>query len=193
MQLALFLSWCCCLHGCALGTGFLYQFPASTLQHNYPEQSSGSPGNGFGSRRESTILPFQLLVGVISSQRGIVFVSADGQDSGFLLSTSQWSEEAKHMERECLMKAVQAKVYYERYLFNALVSLHSHTDGLVPGAERLGDGDPEGVPELPLARTLCQLSEEIPIPLLDQVSLISCFQMKTAKNKDDISQSQKAG
>ncbi|NXL14704.1 COQA1 protein, partial [Setophaga kirtlandii] len=51
MQLALFLSWCCCLHGCALGTGFLYQFPASTLQHNYPEQSSGSPGSGYASRR----------------------------------------------------------------------------------------------------------------------------------------------
>ncbi|XP_030916456.1 collagen alpha-1(XXVI) chain isoform X4 [Geospiza fortis] len=51
MQLALFLSWCCCLHGCALGTGFLYQFPASTLQHNCPEQSSGSPGSGFASRR----------------------------------------------------------------------------------------------------------------------------------------------
>ncbi|NXK81757.1 COQA1 protein, partial [Amazona guildingii] len=51
MQLALFLSWCCCLHGCALGTGFLYQFPASALQHNYPEQSSGSPGSGFASRR----------------------------------------------------------------------------------------------------------------------------------------------
>ncbi|NXH61115.1 COQA1 protein, partial [Rhabdornis inornatus] len=51
MRLALFLSWCCCLHGCALGTGFLYQFPASTLQHNYPEQSSGSPGSGFASRR----------------------------------------------------------------------------------------------------------------------------------------------
>ncbi|NWR61781.1 COQA1 protein, partial [Bucorvus abyssinicus] len=51
MRFALFLSWCCCLHGCALGTGFLYQFPASTLQHNYPEQSSGSPGSGFASRR----------------------------------------------------------------------------------------------------------------------------------------------
>uniref|UniRef100_A0A8C2TA66 Collagen type XXVI alpha 1 chain n=1 Tax=Coturnix japonica TaxID=93934 RepID=A0A8C2TA66_COTJA len=51
MHFALFLSWCCCLHGCALGTGFLYQFPASTLQHNYPEQSSGSPGSGFASRR----------------------------------------------------------------------------------------------------------------------------------------------
>uniref|UniRef100_A0A8B9SN90 Collagen type XXVI alpha 1 chain n=1 Tax=Anas platyrhynchos TaxID=8839 RepID=A0A8B9SN90_ANAPL len=51
MRFALFLSWCCCLHGCALGTGFLYQFPASSLQHNYPEQSSGSPGSGFASRR----------------------------------------------------------------------------------------------------------------------------------------------
>uniref|UniRef100_A0A8B9QJH5 Collagen type XXVI alpha 1 chain n=1 Tax=Apteryx owenii TaxID=8824 RepID=A0A8B9QJH5_APTOW len=51
MRFALFLSWCCCLHGCALGTGFLYQFPTSTLQHNYPEQSSGSPGSGFASRR----------------------------------------------------------------------------------------------------------------------------------------------
>ncbi|NWX86651.1 COQA1 protein, partial [Nothoprocta ornata] len=51
MRFALLLSWCCCLHGCALGTGFLYQFPTSTLQHNYPEQSSGSPGSGFASRR----------------------------------------------------------------------------------------------------------------------------------------------
>ncbi|XP_009676407.1 collagen alpha-1(XXVI) chain isoform X5 [Struthio camelus] len=51
MRFALFLSWCCCLHGCVLGTGFLYQFPASTLQHNYPEQNSGSPGSGFASRR----------------------------------------------------------------------------------------------------------------------------------------------
>jgi len=51
MQFALFLSWCCCLHGWVLGTGFLYQFPASTLQHNYPEQNSGSPGSGFASRR----------------------------------------------------------------------------------------------------------------------------------------------
>ncbi|XP_035756508.1 collagen alpha-1(XXVI) chain [Egretta garzetta] len=50
MQFAFFLSWCCCLHGCALGTGFLYQFPASTLQHNYPEQSSGSPGNCYSPR-----------------------------------------------------------------------------------------------------------------------------------------------
>ncbi|NWS71560.1 COQA1 protein, partial [Crotophaga sulcirostris] len=51
MRFALLLSWCCCLQGCALGTGFLYQFPASTLQHNYPEQSSGSPGSGFATRR----------------------------------------------------------------------------------------------------------------------------------------------
>ncbi|XP_026528133.1 collagen alpha-1(XXVI) chain [Notechis scutatus] len=45
--------WCsCCLWGCAFGTGFLYQFPASTLQHNYPEQSSGGPaGNAFANRR----------------------------------------------------------------------------------------------------------------------------------------------
>uniref|UniRef100_A0A8C3XKK4 Collagen type XXVI alpha 1 chain n=1 Tax=Chelydra serpentina TaxID=8475 RepID=A0A8C3XKK4_CHESE len=51
MDLALFLPWWCCFYGCTLGTGFLYQFPASTLQHNYPEQSSGSPGSGFATRR----------------------------------------------------------------------------------------------------------------------------------------------
>ncbi|XP_048375165.1 collagen alpha-1(XXVI) chain [Sphaerodactylus townsendi] len=55
MYLTLFLSWCCCcgcFWGCSFGTGFLYQFPASTLQHNYPEQSSGGPaGNGFTNRR----------------------------------------------------------------------------------------------------------------------------------------------
>ncbi|XP_034276776.1 collagen alpha-1(XXVI) chain isoform X2 [Pantherophis guttatus] len=46
--------WCsCCLWRCSFGTGFLYQFPASTLQHNYPEQSSGGPaaGNAFANRR----------------------------------------------------------------------------------------------------------------------------------------------
>ncbi|KAK9412430.1 collagen alpha-1XXVI chain [Crotalus adamanteus] len=45
--------WCsCCLWGGSFGTGFLYQFPASTLQHNYPEQSSGgSAGNAFANRR----------------------------------------------------------------------------------------------------------------------------------------------
>uniref|UniRef100_A0A8C7DUQ8 Collagen type XXVI alpha 1 chain n=1 Tax=Naja naja TaxID=35670 RepID=A0A8C7DUQ8_NAJNA len=49
----LLFFWCsCCLWGCAFGTGFLYQFPASTLQHNYPEQSSGGPaGNAFANRR----------------------------------------------------------------------------------------------------------------------------------------------
>ncbi|XP_067393939.1 collagen alpha-1(XXVI) chain isoform X2 [Emydura macquarii macquarii] len=51
MKLALFLSWWCCFYGCTLGTGFLYQFPASALQHNYPEQSSGSQGSGFTNRR----------------------------------------------------------------------------------------------------------------------------------------------
>ncbi|XP_053223882.1 collagen alpha-1(XXVI) chain isoform X2 [Podarcis raffonei] len=53
MPLAFF--WCCfCFSfwGCTLGTGFLYQFPASALQHNYPEPSSGGPsGNGFANRR----------------------------------------------------------------------------------------------------------------------------------------------
>ncbi|XP_058020369.1 collagen alpha-1(XXVI) chain isoform X1 [Ahaetulla prasina] len=45
--------WCsCCLWGCSFGTGFLYPFPASTLQHNYPEQNSGGPaGNAFANRR----------------------------------------------------------------------------------------------------------------------------------------------
>ncbi|KAM9117502.1 collagen alpha-1(XXVI) chain isoform 1-T1 [Pangshura tecta] len=51
MNRALFSLWCCCFYGCTVGTGFLYQFPASTLQHNYPEQSSGSPGSGFANRR----------------------------------------------------------------------------------------------------------------------------------------------
>ncbi|XP_007421636.1 collagen alpha-1(XXVI) chain [Python bivittatus] len=45
--------WCsCCLWGCTFATGFLYQFPASTLPHNYPEQSPGGPsGNAFANRR----------------------------------------------------------------------------------------------------------------------------------------------
>ncbi|XP_053864461.1 collagen alpha-1(XXVI) chain isoform X1 [Malaclemys terrapin pileata] len=51
MNQALFSLWFCCFYGCTVGTGFLYQFPASTLQHNYPEQSSGSPGSGFANRR----------------------------------------------------------------------------------------------------------------------------------------------
>uniref|UniRef100_A0A8C3IXJ5 Collagen type XXVI alpha 1 chain n=1 Tax=Chrysemys picta bellii TaxID=8478 RepID=A0A8C3IXJ5_CHRPI len=51
MNRALFSLWFCCFYGCTVGTGFLYQFPASTLQHNYPEQSSGSPGSGFANRR----------------------------------------------------------------------------------------------------------------------------------------------
>uniref|UniRef100_A0A8D0H3C9 Collagen type XXVI alpha 1 chain n=1 Tax=Sphenodon punctatus TaxID=8508 RepID=A0A8D0H3C9_SPHPU len=52
MKLVFFLPWWCCFCGCTLGTGFLYQFPASALQHNYPEQSSGgSQSNGFTNRR----------------------------------------------------------------------------------------------------------------------------------------------
>ncbi|KFV71593.1 hypothetical protein N307_06857, partial [Dryobates pubescens] len=41
----------------------------------------------------------------------------------------------------------------------ALVSLHSHQDSVLPGAERLRDSDPESLPELPLARALCQPGE----------------------------------
>ncbi|XP_057385014.1 collagen alpha-1(XXVI) chain isoform X1 [Balaenoptera acutorostrata] len=53
MKLALLLPWaCCCLCGSALAAGFLYPFPAAALQrHGYPEQGSGSPGSGYGSRR----------------------------------------------------------------------------------------------------------------------------------------------
>lgn len=53
MKLVLLLPWaCCCLCGSALATGFLYPFPAAALQqHGYPEQSAGSPGNSYSSRR----------------------------------------------------------------------------------------------------------------------------------------------
>ncbi|XP_061461402.1 collagen alpha-1(XXVI) chain isoform X2 [Rhineura floridana] len=50
-----FFWWCCCFcgfWGCTFETGFLYQYPASALQHNYPEQSpGGASGNGFANRR----------------------------------------------------------------------------------------------------------------------------------------------
>ncbi|KAK2537557.1 hypothetical protein Q9233_002861 [Columba guinea] len=77
MRFALFLSWCCCLHGCALGTGFLYQFPASTLQHNYPEQNSGSPGSGFASRRLINTLNTQaerVLQGLVFIELGLMWL-----------------------------------------------------------------------------------------------------------------------
>lgn len=45
------------------------------------------------------------------------------------------------------------------FSLQALVSLHSHKDSLLPGAERLRNGDPESLSELPVARTLCQPSE----------------------------------
>ncbi|XP_055964172.1 collagen alpha-1(XXVI) chain isoform X2 [Sorex fumeus] len=53
MKLALLLPWaCCCLCGSALATGFLYPFPAASLQqHGYPEPGAGSPGSGYGGRR----------------------------------------------------------------------------------------------------------------------------------------------
>ncbi|KAJ6655735.1 hypothetical protein lerEdw1_004788 [Lerista edwardsae] len=44
-------------------------------------------------------------------------------------------------------------------LYEALVSLHNHPDRFLPGAERLRDSHPEGLSELPVARTMCQLSE----------------------------------
>lgn len=36
---------------------------------------------------------------------------------------------------------------------------HGNTDGVLPGAERLGDSGPARVPELPVARALCQPCE----------------------------------
>ncbi|XP_029469124.1 collagen alpha-1(XXVI) chain isoform X2 [Rhinatrema bivittatum] len=51
MKSSLFLLWSWSLCGLTYGTGFLYQFPASTVQHNYPEQSAGSPASGFTNRR----------------------------------------------------------------------------------------------------------------------------------------------
>lgn len=36
---------------------------------------------------------------------------------------------------------------------------HGDTDGVLPGAERLGDSGPACVPELPVARALCQPCE----------------------------------
>ena len=41
----------------------------------------------------------------------------------------------------------------------ALVPSHGDTDGVLPGAERLGDGGPARVPELPVARALRQPRE----------------------------------
>ncbi|EOB07827.1 hypothetical protein Anapl_01645, partial [Anas platyrhynchos] len=41
----------------------------------------------------------------------------------------------------------------------ALVSLHGHTDSFLPSAEWFRNGDPASLSELPVAWTLCQLSE----------------------------------
>ncbi|XP_030041870.1 collagen alpha-1(XXVI) chain [Microcaecilia unicolor] len=51
MKSSLFLLWSWSLCGLTYGTGFLYQFPASTLSHSYPEQTAGSPGSGFTNLR----------------------------------------------------------------------------------------------------------------------------------------------
>ncbi|XP_044141710.1 collagen alpha-1(XXVI) chain-like [Bufo gargarizans] len=45
------LLWVSSLLGFTWGTGFLYQFPASTLQHNYPDQNSASASAGYPNRR----------------------------------------------------------------------------------------------------------------------------------------------
>ncbi|XP_042298759.1 collagen alpha-1(XXVI) chain isoform X2 [Sceloporus undulatus] len=53
--MSLVFFWCCCwFWGGTFGTSFLYQFPASALQHNYPEQAStggSGGGNSFSNRR----------------------------------------------------------------------------------------------------------------------------------------------
>ncbi|KFV46452.1 hypothetical protein N341_05217, partial [Tyto alba] len=41
----------------------------------------------------------------------------------------------------------------------ALVSLYGYTDGFLPSAEWVRNSDPASLPELPVARTMCQLSE----------------------------------
>ncbi|KAM4046164.1 collagen alpha-1(XXVI) chain isoform 2-T2 [Anomaloglossus baeobatrachus] len=51
MSYPLVLLWSSSLLGFTCGTGFLYQFPASTLQHNYPDQNSASASAGYSNRR----------------------------------------------------------------------------------------------------------------------------------------------
>ncbi|KFQ37989.1 hypothetical protein N332_13773, partial [Mesitornis unicolor] len=41
----------------------------------------------------------------------------------------------------------------------ALVSLYSDTDSFLPSAEWVRNSDPASLPELPVAWTMCQLSE----------------------------------
>ncbi|XP_077150545.1 collagen alpha-1(XXVI) chain [Ranitomeya variabilis] len=51
MRYPLVLLWSSSLLGFTCGTGFLYQFPASTLQHNYPDQNSASASASYSNRR----------------------------------------------------------------------------------------------------------------------------------------------
>ncbi|KAM9320946.1 collagen alpha-1(XXVI) chain [Gastrophryne carolinensis] len=51
MQYPLVLLWSSSLFGFTCGTGFLYQFPASTMQHNYPEQNAASASATYSNRR----------------------------------------------------------------------------------------------------------------------------------------------
>lgn len=58
----------------------------------------------------------------------------------------------------------------------ALVPSHGDKDSVLPGAERLGDGGPASLPELPVAWALCQPREVkapgVPCPALSFCSLV---------------------
>ncbi|CAH2219847.1 collagen alpha-1(XXVI) chain isoform X2, partial [Pelobates cultripes] len=51
MKNPLVLLWSFNFFGFSYGTGFMYQFPASSLQHNYPDQNAASAANSFQNRR----------------------------------------------------------------------------------------------------------------------------------------------
>ncbi|KAM4699093.1 collagen alpha-1(XXVI) chain [Discoglossus pictus] len=51
MKLFLILPWPFIFFGFTCGTGFMYQFPASSMQHNYPDQNSASASSSYSNRR----------------------------------------------------------------------------------------------------------------------------------------------
>ncbi|XP_075450456.1 collagen alpha-1(XXVI) chain isoform X2 [Ascaphus truei] len=51
MKIPFVLLWYFSFFGFTCGTGFMYQFPASNLQHNYPDQNSASASGSFSNRR----------------------------------------------------------------------------------------------------------------------------------------------
>ncbi|XP_063812122.1 collagen alpha-1(XXVI) chain [Pseudophryne corroboree] len=51
MKYPLVLLWSSSLFGFTCGTGYMYQFPASPLQHNYPDQNSASASSSYSNRR----------------------------------------------------------------------------------------------------------------------------------------------